>query len=150
MMLRLRRAKMIPRKHILENESSESLKTIIQDEYKMKLELVPPGTHHRNEAEVSIRNFKAHFLSILEGTAPDFPPPLLDRLLPQAEITIKLLRQSNATPSVSAYAHISGTFNYKKTPMAPMGISVQVHERKDKRGTWAYNTVEGWYLATSP
>ena len=58
---------MIPRKHILENESSESLKTIIQDEYKMKLELVPPGTHHRNEAEVSIRNFKAHFLSILEA-----------------------------------------------------------------------------------
>ena len=48
MMLRLRRAGMIPRKHILENESSEALKTIIQDEYKMQLELVPPGTHHRN------------------------------------------------------------------------------------------------------
>ena len=31
-----------------------------------------------------------------------------------------------------------------------MGISVQVHEKTDKRGTWAYHTVEGWYLGTSP
>ena len=71
-MLRLRQAGMIPRKHILENEVSEALKTIIQDEYKMQLELVPPGIHHRNAAEVTIRNLKAHFLSILAGTAPDF------------------------------------------------------------------------------
>ena len=35
-------------------------------------------------------------------------------------------------------------------PLAPMGMSVQVHEKTDKRGTWAYNTVDGWYLATSP
>ena len=31
-----------------------------------------------------------------------------------------------------------------------MVISVQVHEKTDKRGTWAYHTVNGWYLATSP
>ena len=82
MMLRLRLARMIPRKHILENEVSEALKTIIQDEYRMHLELVQPGTHSRNAAEVAIRNFKAHFLSILAGNAPDFPPSLWNRLLP--------------------------------------------------------------------
>ena len=31
-----------------------------------------------------------------------------------------------------------------------MGMSVQVHEKTDKRGTWAYHTVDGWYSATSP
>ena len=31
-----------------------------------------------------------------------------------------------------------------------MGLSVQVHEKTDKRGTWAYHSVDGWYLATSP
>ena len=45
---------------------------------------------------------------------------------------------------------MSGPFDYKKMPLAPMGMSVQVHEKTDKRGTWAYNTVDGWYLATSP
>ena len=89
---------MIPKKHILENEVAEALKTIIKDEYKMQIEILPPGTHRRNSAEVAIRNFKAH----------------LDRLLPQAEITISLLRQSNETPNVLAYAHLSGPFNYKK------------------------------------
>ena len=34
--------------------------------------------------------------------------------------------------------------------MAPMGISVEVHEKTDKICTLAYHTVEGWYLATSP
>ena len=35
MMLRLPREGMIPRKHILENEVSEALKTLIQDKYKI-------------------------------------------------------------------------------------------------------------------
>ena len=122
MMLRLRRAGMIPRKHILYNEVSEALKSIIQDEYKTQLELVSPGTHHRNAAEVAILNFKAHFLSILAVTAPDFPPSLWYRLLPQSKITINLLRKSNAIPNVSSYAHLSGPLNYNKISLAPMGI----------------------------
>ena len=34
-------------------------------------------------------------------------------------------------------------------PLAPMGCAVQVHEKTDKRGTWAYHTMNEWYLATS-
>ena len=37
MMLRLQRAGIIPKKYILENEVSEALKAIIQDEYKMQI-----------------------------------------------------------------------------------------------------------------
>ena len=101
----------------------------------MQLELVSPGTHRRNAVEVTIRNFKAHFLSILAGTAPDFLPSLWYRLPPHAKIKINLLRQSNATPNVPAYAHLSGPFNYNKIKMAPMGISVQVNEKTEKRVT---------------
>ena len=150
MMLRLRQAGKLPRKHIVKNEVSKSMKTIIQDEYKMQLELVPLETHNRNVSEVAIRNFKAHFISILAGTAQDFPPSLWDIVLPQAKITINLLRQSNATSNVLAYTHITGLFNYNKMPLAPRGISVQVHEKTDKRSTWAYHTVDRWYFATSP
>ena len=150
MMNRLKRAGIIPKKQILDNEVSEAMKTIIRDEYKMELELAPPGCHRRNAAEVGIRNFKAHFLSVLAGTAGDFPRHLWDRLLPRAEITINLLRQSNATPAVSAYAHLSGPFDYNKMPLAPMGCAAQIHEKTDKRGTWSYHTVDGWYLGTLP
>ena len=101
---------------------SEALKTIIQDEYKMRLELLPPDTHHRNSSEVAIGNFNVHFLSILAGTAQDFPPLFWYRLLTQAEVKIDLLRQSNATPNVSAYAHLSGLFIYNRMPLVTMGI----------------------------
>ena len=102
----------------------------------MQLELVTSGTHLRNAAEVAILNFKAQFLRVLTGTAQYFPPSFWDRLLPQDEITINLLRQSNVTSNVLAYSHLISPFNYNKIPPAPMGISLQVHEKTDEIGTW--------------
>jgi hypothetical protein len=150
LILRLKRAGIVPKKHVLDNEVSEAMKNHIRDDLKFAMELVPPGCHRRNAAEVAIRNFKSHFLSVLAGTADSFPPSLWDRLLPQTEVTLNLLRQSNATPTVSAYAHLSGPFDYNKMPLAPMGCEAQIHEKTDKRGTWAYHSLDGWYLNTSP
>ena len=82
------------------------MKEVIRDKYKIEMELVPSGCHRRNAAEVDIRNFKAHFISVLAGVADDFPLILWDRLLLQTEITLNLLPQSKATPIVSAYAHL--------------------------------------------
>ncbi|KAL9178273.1 hypothetical protein ACHAXT_001701 [Thalassiosira profunda] len=149
-MARLHAANIYPKKHVLDNEISAVMKQLITSEYKMEYELVPPGCHRRNAAEVAIRNFKAHFLSIMAGVADDFPWSQWDKLLPQAEITLNLLRQSNATPAISAYAHINGPFDYNKMPLAPMGCKVQIHEKADQRASWAFHSVDGWYLSTSP
>eukprot|EP00804_Cyclotella_cryptica_P005386 CCRYP_017429-RA/>CCRYP_017429-RA protein AED:0.45 eAED:0.63 QI:0/0/0/1/0/0/2/0/118 len=40
-------------------------------------------------------------LNILAGIADDFSLQLWDKLLPQTEITLNLLHQSNATPTIS-------------------------------------------------
>ena len=143
LLTRLKRANITPKKHVLDNEISDAMKNLIRNQHHMELELVPPGCHRRNAAEVAIQNFKAHFLSILAGVSDDFPMQLWDRLLPHAEITVNLLHQSNATPIVSAYAHMSGPFDYNKMPLAPMGCNVQVHEKTDKQGTWAFHSVDG-------
>ena len=73
MVTRLHRAGVVPKKHVLDNEVSESMKTIIRDTYHMTMELVPPGCHRRNRAEEAIHNFKVHFLSVLAGVVDDFP-----------------------------------------------------------------------------
>ena len=125
--MRLKNSGIVPRKHVLDNEVSSATKEVIHDKYKIEIELVPPGCHRRNAAEVVIRNFKAHFLRVLAGVADDVPLTLWDRLLPQTKITLNLLRQSNATPTVSAHAHFSGPFDYNKMPLAPMGCAVQIH-----------------------
>ena len=73
---RLRQSGIVPKQHVLVNEVSESMKAMIRDEYHMTMELVPPGCHRRNAAEVAVQNFKAHFLSVLTGIAHDFPMQL--------------------------------------------------------------------------
>jgi hypothetical protein len=150
LLLRLTRAGILTKKHVLDNKVSENMKNHIPDTCKMNVELVPPGCHRQNAAEVTICNFKSHFLSILAGVADDFPQHLWDRLLPQTEITLNLIWQSNATPTVSANAHLSGPFDYNKMPLTPMGCEAHIHKKTDKQGTWAYHSVDGWYLFTSP
>jgi hypothetical protein len=100
LLLRLKCAGIVPKKHLLDNEVSENMKNHICDTCKFDMELVPPGCHQRNAAEVAIRSFKARFISVLAGVADNFPPSLWDRLLPQTKITINLIQQSNATPTV--------------------------------------------------
>ncbi len=133
LLLQLKQAGIVPKKHVLNNKVY--MKNHISDTCKINMELVPPGCHQRNAAKVAIHNFKAHFLSVLAGIADELPPSLWVRLLPQTEIMINLIRQYNATPNVSAYAHLSGPFDYNNMPLAPMGCEAQVHEKTNKRGT---------------
>ena len=67
--MRLKHAGIMPRKHVLDKEVSSTMTDFIRDKYKMEMELVPPGCHQRNAAEVAIRNFKAHFLRDIRENA---------------------------------------------------------------------------------
>jgi hypothetical protein len=91
LLLRLKWAGIVSKKHVLDNEVSKNIENHIYDTCKLDMELVPPGCRRRNAAKVAIHNFKAHFLSILAGVANNFPPNLWDWLLPQTEITINLI-----------------------------------------------------------
>jgi len=58
LLLRLKRAGIVPKKHVIDNGVSENMKNHILDTCKINMELVPPGCHRRNAAEVAIRNLK--------------------------------------------------------------------------------------------
>jgi hypothetical protein len=102
--------------------------------------------HRRNAAERAIQTFKNHFIAGLCSTDKDFPLHLWDCLLPQALLTLNLLRGSRINPQLSAQAQVHGAFEYNRTPLAPPGVRVLVHEKPAMRGTWAPHAVEGWYL----
>ena len=99
---------------------------------------------------MAIRNFKAHIISVLAGVADNFTMQLWDLVLLQIEIIPNLMWQPNAAPTVSAYTHLNSPFDYNKMPLAPMVCGAQVHKKTNKRETWAYHSVDGWYLCTSP
>jgi hypothetical protein len=61
---------------------------------------------------------------------------LWDRLFPQAEIMLNLLRTSRLHPQLSTTAHYHGLVDYNKTAFAPPGCKVMAHEKPDQRRTW--------------
>ena len=82
---------MIVNLQILGNEDITKFKHLITEDLGIRYKLVPPDIHICNAAERAIQTFKAHFLSILSGIAPDFPKFLWDHLLPQTEMTLNFL-----------------------------------------------------------
>jgi hypothetical protein len=71
---------------------------------------------------------------------------LWDRLLPQADITLNLLRTSRLHPQLSAAAHYHGLVDYNKTAFVPPGCKIVAHEKPDKRQTWAPHKQHGYSL----
>jgi hypothetical protein len=82
----------------------------------------------------------------LSSADPSFPMHLWDRLLPQAEITLNLLRTSRLHPQLSAAAHYHGLVDYDKAAFAPPGCKIIAHEKPDKRQTWAPHGQHGYSL----
>ena len=121
---------------ILNNDCSATYKLQIEEKWGAKIQLVPPDVHRRNIAKRAIRMFKANFLSILAGVSDAVPNFLWDYLPPQTELTLNLLRQSNIAPSILAWEHNNGPFNFDATPMGPMGCPVIIHSKPSMRRSW--------------
>ena len=111
----------------LDNVTSAFLEEFLDDE-DITFELVPSYLHRRNSAERAVRTFKENFIAIFSGTDPTFPINMWDKLLPQAIMTLNLLRMSRINPQLSTYAQLWGSFNYNKTPITPMGTKLLIHE----------------------
>jgi hypothetical protein len=129
----------------LDNECSTILKEFLVAE-DIDFQLVPPGIHRRNAAERAIHTFKNHFIAGLCRVDKDFPIHLWDRLLPQALLTLNLLRGSRLNPKLSALAQLFGVFDFNCTPIAPPAIRIIVHEKPDKRDSWSPHGINGWYI----
>jgi hypothetical protein len=106
-------------------------------ENDMTCQLVPHHCHRRNAAERAIITFKEHFVAGVSSVDPYFPMNLWDRLLPQAEMMLNLLRTSRSHPQLSAAAHFHGLVDYKKTAFSSPGFNIIAHEKPPQRRTWA-------------
>ena len=121
-----------PNAYVMDNEISQDLKIAFKQN-DVIYQLVPPYSHRRNLAERAIQTWKNHFKAGLASVNPDFPLSEWDRLLPQANITLNLLRASRSNPKISAYTHIFGEFNFSATPLAPPGTKIVTHVKPANR-----------------
>ena len=148
-MQRLKYRDMLVNLQILENEASKEYEILIKDKWNINYQLVPSHIHRQNAAERAIQTFKALFISILAGVADDFPRRHWDQLLPQAELTLNLLRQANIQPEISAWTYLMGAFNYDATPLGPLGFTVMIHKKTSNQKSWDFRSKEGWSVGVS-
>ena len=88
-------------------------------------------------------------MGILSGLPDSFPWFLWDELIPQVEININMLRQSNFAPTTPEYAYLNGTHDYNCHPYSPLGCAVLLHENPDQHSSWSIISIHCWYTGTS-
>jgi hypothetical protein len=129
----------------LDNEASKLLKDYLYQK-DITFQLVPPYSPRRNSAERAIRSFKDHLIAGLYSTDKSFPMHFWNRILPQAVITLNMLRASRINPKLSAATHLFGQYDFNRAPMTPPGTRIIAHETPGRRITWAPHGEDGWYI----
>ena len=125
-----------PTLHILDNECPAGLKTFMTKADE-NFQLVPPHGHRANHAEKSIGTFKEHLITSICSYDPSSPMHLWDRNIPQATITLNLLRPSRINPRLSSEAQLNGPFNFNATPLSTPGTKVLIYDTPKQRRSWA-------------
>lgn len=108
-----------PQLQRLDNECSEVLKAYMRAQ-DVTFQLVPPGVHCRNATEQAIRTFKNHFIAGLCSVDKYFPLHLWDHLLPQAFLTLNILRGSRLNPKLPTWAQLFGNFDFNRNQCASL------------------------------
>ena len=88
-------------------------------------------------------------IGALATTDSDFSLQLWDRLTPQIQDCLNLMRASRINPTISAYKALNGPYNWNRYPLAPLGCKAVIYEDCDIRELWASRGVDGWYLGPS-
>ena len=99
----------------MDNQATKHIKAFLTTQ-KCALQLVEPHNHRVNAAERAIQTFKDAFIAALATTDVDFPIQLWDRLAPQVQTCLNLMRKSRVDPTKSAYETIYGPYDWNRYP----------------------------------
>jgi hypothetical protein len=109
-----------PKMNEMGNQTTKYIKKFLTKK-ECDLQVVKPHNHRVNAAERAIQTFKDAFIPALATTDCDFPLQLWDKLVPQVQDTLNLLRASRINPGISVYEALNGPYNWDRSPLAPSG-----------------------------
>ena len=141
----LKRKGFIARLVKLDNEISKKMVKLIEDN-NLDYQLATPGDHRLMPAERAIQTFKNHFIAVRSGMDPAFPERAWHHILEHVVVTLNMLRPSKLNPKISAYMQLHGIFDFNKTPIAPAGCKIIIHDRTNERPAWANHGSRGFYV----
>ncbi len=116
-----------PKMNVMDNQATRYTKKFLNKK-ECDLQNGEPHNHHVNAAERAIQTVKDAFIAALATTDCNFPLQLWDRLAPQVQDTLNLLRASRINPNISAYEALNGPYNWDRYPLAPPGCKAVIYE----------------------
>ena len=130
----------------LDTITSDFLEECLDDE-DIAFGLVPPYLYRRNSVERAIRTFKDYCIAILSGTNPTFPINLWDKLLPQAIVTLNLLRMSRINPQLFDHVQLWDCLTTKKYRSLQwvLNYSFMKSRKLDNHGLLSNKNVQGLF-----
>jgi hypothetical protein len=136
-----------PRMNVMDNQATKFIKQFLTKK-DCNLQVVKPYNHRVNAAECAIQTFQDAFIATLAITDWEFPLKLWDKLAPQVQNTLNLLRASRINPKNSAYEALNGPYNWERYPLAPPGCKAVIYEAPVVRGLWALQGTDAWLLGS--
>jgi hypothetical protein len=132
-----------PKVNIMDNQATRAIKEYLITQ-NCALQLVEPHNHRVNAAERAIQTFKNRFIGALGTTDSEFPVQLWDKLAPQVQGSINLLRPSRINPTKSAYEILEGPYDWNRYPLAPLGTRAIIYDDPETRESWAPRGLDAW------
>ena len=134
-----------PKINVMDNETSMAVKKWLTSN-NISYQLATVDNHRTNVAERCIETAKHHIIAGLATTDAEFPIQQWNRLIPQAQHTLNMLRPTRINPRVSDFTFMEGKHNYDAVPFAPLGWKVLVFEDLSKRRSWDPHGVKGFVI----
>jgi hypothetical protein len=80
----------------------------------------------------------------------NFPSLLWDRIVPQAQDSLNMLRTSRTHPQLSAYHVLEGAHDFNRIPWAPPGTRATIFNPPETRTSWGPRAINAWYIGPAP
>jgi hypothetical protein len=100
--------------------------------------------HQANAAKRVIATFKEHSISALATVDMLCPLQLWDEFLPQVELTLNMLCFFWKNPKKSANQEVYSSFDFNKTPLAPLGNIALVYNDPGSPTFWVPHATDGF------
>jgi hypothetical protein len=136
------------RLNLMDNQACTVVKKYLTME-ECKNMLVELNNHRVNVDKHAIQTFKVHFISALATTDSNFPLQLWDRLTPQVETTLNMLRPSWIDPNMSAYEAVHCPYDWNRFPLALPGCKAVIYKAPKLWGSWASHGTDACYVGPS-
>ncbi len=116
----------------MDNQATKHIKAFLTEQ-QCKLQLIEPHNHQLNAAEKAIQIFKDAFIAALATTDSNFSLQMWDKITPQVQNTLNMIKASRLNPKISAYKQLNGPYDWNWYPLAPMGCKAVIYKDGNTR-----------------